>query len=265
MPTVSLDTNITQYEQSGACQLTVNLNSGDTINIGSVNLPYVFNPTSYGLDEHNVAGDYVLNCDGCVYSVPVDYTPPATLTSYKVTPCCDYGYIHPGSGEVVEAPTIMALPATDIDGELIQVGNVVSADGFCVTLSATVAFSEEHAAPTYVKKSTGCVKCLSAVNTYNCNETPTTSTTTITESNECQSTCTTYHVYYTPPGLDIGGQNSFTYIDCDGITQSVNNLQANNNNDYVVICLCGYPSQYNGYEDYTFITQQDGCYHLGDQ
>ena len=262
MPTVSLDTNITQYEQNGACQLTVNLNSGDTINIGSVNLPYVFNPTSYGLDEHNVAGDYVLNCDGCVYSVPVDYTPPATLTSYKVSTCCDYGYIHPGSGEVVEAPGIMALPATDIDGELIQVGNVVSADGFCVTLSATVPFSEEHTAPTYVKKSTGCVKCLSAVNTYNCNENVTDTT---TESNSCQSTCTAYRVYYTP-GLDIGGQNSFTYIDCNGISQSVNNLQANNNNSYEDICVCGDFSLYEGYEDYSFTTiNNDGCYHLGDQ
>ena len=263
MPTVSLDTNITQYEQNGACQLTVNLDSGNTVNIGSVNLPYVFNPTSYGLDEHDVAGNYVLNCDGCVYSVPVEYTPPPTLTSYKVTPCCDNGYIHPASGEVVEAPTLVALPETDNDGALIQVGNVVSVDGYCVTLSATLPFSEEHTVPSYVKKSTGCQKCITSVNTYNCNETVTDTT---TESNECQSTCTSYRVYYQPDGgISSGGQNSFTYTDCDGITQSVNNLQPNNQYDYEDICLCGNPSSYPGHEDYYFATLGDGCYHLDEQ
>ena len=251
MPTVDFSTNTVDY--GSFCSLTVTLTMSNTVlPLGSVTFPYTFDPTSHGLDEHDIDGTYVFDCNGCEFTRVVEYTPPPQTAVYRMNLCCEDGYEgNPTTYSLIELPNTYST------------GDVISIYGVCYTVD-----TEFNAIPEITPNTedifpfSACSKCLNNVNTINCNNT---TTSTTTESTGCQSTCTAYRVYYTPQGLGTV-QNSFSYIDCEGNEQSVNNLQAYNNSDYEEICVCGTFNLYVGYEDYSFTTMNNGgCYHLGDQ
>ena len=71
-----------------SCNLTVTLNSGQTVNVGTVNFPYYFNPTDHNLGPNDVEGNYSFDCGSCVYEFIVtagDVTTTTTPTPTTTT------------------------------------------------------------------------------------------------------------------------------------------------------------------------------------
>ena len=71
-----------------SCNLTVTLDSGQTVNVGTVNFPYYFNPTDHNLGPNDVEGNYSFDCGSCVYEFIVtagDVTTTTTPTPTTTT------------------------------------------------------------------------------------------------------------------------------------------------------------------------------------
>lgn len=71
-----------------SCNLTVTLDSGQTVNVGMVNFPYYFNPTDHNLGPNDVEGNYSFDCGSCVYEFIVtagDVTTTTTPTPTTTT------------------------------------------------------------------------------------------------------------------------------------------------------------------------------------
>ena len=199
MPTVDFTTG-TQY--GNACSLTVTLTmTNTTLTVSPIEFPYEFNPTAHNLDEHNIAGEYVFDCNGCQTTINVDYTPPpppSETVVRKMSLCCSDGYEgDPTTYSLIELPDTYAT------------GDVISIYGVCYTASIVVNDVPEITPNSSdITLHDSCSKCLSEENTINCNNT-TTSTTTI-GTTEC--VCTEYNVTNISTTKDV----TFSYTDCDG-------------------------------------------------